>query len=315
MTAALRPTASAPVGTGAPLGRGGFSAAREDNKEASDKMMSERDYMRGGGYGGGRYPWSDWSAVKTLVVVNVAVFVLQQLLGNGFTQFLALSAPGVWHLELWRPLTYMFAHAGLSHILFNMWSLWVFGGMVERVLGKARLVQLYVFSGLIGALWWLLANWGSPALCVGASGSVFGVMAAAAMAFPNARMQLLFPPVEMRLRTLALCLALLEVVSEMADKGSNVAHLAHIGGMVGAFIFMRRLVPGFGDGVLSRLTRGWRRPRSTKKDSRLGRLDPREVDRVLDKLATSGRSSLTPEEQATLAEASRRLRGGTDDSE
>lgn len=277
--------------------------------------MSERDYMRGGGYGGGRYPWSDWSAVKTLVVANVAVFVLQQLLGDEFSQFLALSAPGVWHLELWRPLTYMFAHAGLSHILFNMWSLWVFGGMVERVLGKARLVQLYVFSGLIGALWWLLANWGSPALCVGASGSVFGVMAAAAMAFPNARMQLLFPPVEMRLRTLALCLALLEVVSEMADKGSNVAHLAHIGGMVGAFIFMRRLVPGFGDGVLSRLTRGWRRPRSTRKDSRLGRLDPREVDRVLDKLATSGRSSLTPEEQATLAEASRRLRGGTDDSE
>ena len=78
---------------------------------------------------------------------------------------------------------------------------------------------------------------------------------------------------------------------------------------------MRRLVPGFGDGVLSRLTRGWRRSRSTRKDSRLGRLDPREVDRVLDKLATSGRSSLTPEEQATLAEASRRLRGGTDDSE
>ena len=79
--------------------------------------------------------------------------------------------------------------------------------------------------------------------CVGASGALFGVMAAAAMAFPNSVISLLFPPISLRMKTFIWVYALLEIVMAF-DSHSNVAHLAHLGGMVGAFIYMRRLRRG-----------------------------------------------------------------------
>lgn len=290
-------------------------------------MMNERDYWRRDSGSGDSAPWASWSAVKTLLISNIAVFFLCNV-NNGFVDFLALSWGGMEKLQVWKPFTYMFTHVDFMHIFGNMWSLWIFGGILEPVLGKRRMIQLYVFSGLIGAATWLLANWGAPAGCIGASGSTFGIMCAAAMAYPDVKIQLLFPPVAMRLRTLAIVFGVYEIFLELGNSGyDNVAHLAHIGGMLGAFIYMRQLSPRFrlfgGNGGFSRWFSSLFKRQNTgsggtdgnanrqgmgKRSSRLGNLRSEDVDRVLDKLATSGRSSLTPEEAAILEEASRRLK-------
>ena len=282
-------------------------------------MIGERDYMRDGGRGSrDSMPWSNWSAVKTLLIINFVVFLLCNFgnAGERLRNFLALNCYGVSQFQLWRPFTYMFTHMTTWHILGNMWSLWLFGKMLENTLGKSKLFQLYIFSGLIGAGTWLLANWwGQDALCIGASGSVFGIMVAAAMMFPTAELQLLFPPIAMKLRTFAILYCVYEIYAE-AQIHDNVAHLAHLGGALGAIIFMQKLMS-------QRTKRNnpssiWLKNIFKKKNTSqqssgssgngLGELDSDEVDRVLDKLATTGRSSLTPEETALLEEASRRLR-------
>ena len=287
-------------------------------------MIDERDYMRRGQQRG-RWPWDSWSAVKLLLIINVVVWVLCNLGENGerFCYFMSLSCDGVRSLQLWKPFTYMFTHVSAWHLFVNLWALWMFGKLVEMAIGKSRMIQLYLFSGLIGAVIWLLFNWhGSPAVCIGASGATFGIMVAAAMAFPTMRVQLIFPPISMKLRTLAIVYCAYEIFAEIGTI-SNIAHLAHLGGALGAFIFMRRLfaaMPGKNPtaewlkGIFKRTVPRSRPSTSGDASSQastgngLGDLDSDEVDRVLDKLAATGRSSLTPDEKALLEEASRRLR-------
>lgn len=282
-------------------------------------MIGERDYMRSGGGGSrGSFPWSNWSAVKTLLIINIIVFLLCNLgeTGKRLTVFLSLNRYALCNYKFWGPFTYMFTHATFWHIFGNMWSLWLFGGLIENTLGKTKTFQLYLFSGLIGAGLWMLANWNEPiAICIGASGSVFGFMVAAAMAFPDVKLQLLFPPVSMKMRTFAICYCIYEIFAEWSIN-DNVAHLAHLGGALGAVIFMRSLLKSSSKRNNSSLK--WLKNIFHKKNAApsgnpssgggLGELDSDEVDRVLDKLATTGRSSLTPEETALLEEASRRLR-------
>lgn len=314
-------------------------------------MIFDRDYMRNREERG---PWAllnpNGSMVKALILANVVVFLLDMLSGRRLADLLMLHPWYVSHLQIWRLVTYQFAHGGFMHLLFNMYGLWLFGRGVEQLLGQRRFLQLYLFSGIVGAALWLLANWwgGGVAIveqnsgiwvkysyksiahldrwlvdngsrvvgvyggCVGASGALFGVMAAAAMAFPNAVISLLFPPVSMRMKTFIWVYALLEVVMAF-DSHSNVAHLAHLGGMVGAFIYMRRLRRGqqfslaewfkthFGDRS--------RRPKPSMDFPKYeGDPSSEEVDRVLEKMSRDGFESLTDAERRTLELASQRLR-------
>ena len=318
-------------------------------------MIFDRDYMRTREERG-PLGWLDpnGSMVKALILANVAVFLLDMLSNRHLTDLLLLHPWYVSHLQLWRLVTYQFAHGGFLHLLFNMYGLWLFGRGVEQVLGQRRFLQLYLFSGIVGAGLWLLANWwgGGMAViveesgamgrylyknlaqldavlkdhpdyrlvsvyggCVGASGALFGVMAAAAMAFPNSVISLLFPPISLRMKTFIWVYALLEVVMAF-DSHSNVAHLAHLGGMVGAFIYMRRLRRGEQFSVLewlkARFSGFWRRSRPHGPDMDFpkygGGPTSEEVDRVLEKMSRDGYEKLTDAEKRTLEEASQRLR-------
>ena len=294
------------------------------------------------------------SMVKALILANVVVFLLDMLTNRHLADLLLLHPWYVRQFQLWRLVTYQFAHGGFMHLLFNMYGLWLFGRGVEQLLGQRRFLQLYLFSGIVGAGLWLLANWwgGGMAViveesgamgryiyksleqldlvlkdhpdyrlvsvyggCVGASGALFGVMAAAAMAFPNAVISLLFPPISLRMKTFIWVYALLEVVMAF-DSHSNVAHLAHLGGMVGAFIYMRRLRRGQQFSVLewlkSRFSGFGRRSRRHGPDMNFPKMDggptSEEVDRVLEKMSQEGYEKLTEAEKRTLEAASQRLR-------
>ena len=315
----------------------------------------DRDYMRSREERG-PLGWMkpNGSMVKALILANVAVFLLDMLSNHALTDLLLLHPWYISHLQLWRLFSYQFAHGGFLHLLFNMYGLWLFGQGVEQLLGQRRFLQLYLFSGVVGALIWLLANWwgGGMAVivqengamgrylykslaqldvvlkehpeyrlvsvyggCVGASGALFGVMAAAAMAFPNSVISLLFPPISLKMKTFIWVYAVLEVVMAL-DKNSNVAHLAHLGGMLGAFIYMRRLRSGQQFSFLEWVKSFWdkfgKRSRRHGPDMEFPKYDggptSEEVDRVLEKMSRDGFESLTEAERRTLDEASKRLR-------
>ncbi len=275
---------------------------------------------------GRRVQYQGGSIVKPLLWANIIVFIFTSFgaMGNPLMGLLWLRAPEISRLELWRLGTYMFVHAGFGHIFFNMWGLYIFGRPLELRLGGSRFLNLYMISGLVGGIFWLLFNWeagGYPV--VGASGAVFGVMMAAAMAFPNQQIMLLFPPIPMRLKTFVFAYGTLEVILALTvAEGGGIAHIAHLGGILGGFIYMRRLTGmrgGFGN-LFGPLAAWWRRTRADKNRSGF-RMVPKdeyededeenlsaEVDRILDKIGRHGLSGLTEKEKKKLERARQRLK-------
>jgi membrane associated rhomboid family serine protease len=246
------------------------------------------------------------SLVKTLIIANCIVYLVDYLAAGRLTAVLALATGG--HLwQIWRFFTYMFCHGDIMHILMNMYCLYIFGRMVERKVGRSTFWRLYLVSGLVGGACWAIFNWGSPAYLVGASGAVFGVMAACAILYPNDYLQLLIPPMPVRVRTFVIVIAIFEIIMLYNQQG-NVAHLAHLGGMFAGFYYLRQGVMG---GRKKGKKRVRRRSPSPPDDGPRPDLqlvpDDNELDRILDKMGEYGPNSLTREERAILDAHSRRL--------
>jgi membrane associated rhomboid family serine protease len=172
---------------------------------------------------------------RALLFTNVGVFLLQQLLGPLLVQWFAL-----WPLETifepWQVVTYAFLHNDFLHILFNMFALFMFGTPLERYWGSQRYAVFYFICVLAAALTQLtvsaLEHSESPTL--GASGGIFGLLLAFAWYFPRERIMLLFPPIPLPAWLFVTIYALIEVYLGATGNQANVAHFAHLGGMVGA---------------------------------------------------------------------------------
>ena len=142
----------------------------------------------------------------------------------------------------WQLVTYGFLHstASITHILFNMFALWMFGIQLENEWGSRRFA-LYYFVCVIGAgLVQLTVTTleGSYAPTLGASGGVFGVLLAFGMMFPNQVIMLLFPPIPMKAKYFVIGYGLIEFIAGVANTGSQVAHFAHLGGMLFGFLLI-----------------------------------------------------------------------------
>jgi len=141
--------------------------------------------------------------------------------------------------HIWQLLTYGFLHAGFSHLFFNMFGLWMFGRAVEMVWGGARFLLYYLVCMVGAALCQLLTLYFSGTQMamptVGASGGLFGILLAFGMMFPNARVMLLIPPIPMTAKWLVIGYGALELFFGVTGTQSNVAHFAHLGGMVFGF--------------------------------------------------------------------------------
>lgn len=293
--------------------------------------------------GGGRHrsprltAFGGGSVIAPLIWANVIIFLFSGFgQSTAFIDLLKLHPHYIRGFQFWRFGTYMFAHGNFMHILFNMWGVYVFGRPLEARLGSARFLNLYFISGLVGGGVWLLFNLGltseavaisdgrliavsAPGGVIGASGAVFGVMMAAAMTFPNEIIVLLLPPIPMRLKTFVAVYAGIEVMMALNRGGGRIAHIAHLGGILGGFLYMRRLRQSGGVSVGWALGRWWRRWRATWRTRRfkLETGGPREeppanlsaeVDRILDKIGREGLGSLTDAERRALDHARDRLR-------
>jgi len=279
----------------------------------------------GGGGLGNRLPM--WSFNTWIIVVNIAVFVIDALLARyvgvyempvgGYMPPLATwgyfsADTAISHFQVWRFVTFQFLHANLGHIFFNMLAMYFFGSLVEQYLGSKRYLAFYLLCGVCGPIAYLFL-WATGILVtaahvpmVGASAGVFGVLIATATLAPNAMVMLLFPPIPMRLKTLAyifIGIAVFTVITGGPNAGGEAAHL---GGALAGWYLIRHVSllnmfiggnPGMGGGGA----------RVRRKGRREAKMD-QEVDRILDKVHREGLASLTPHERKVLSEQTDRQR-------
>lgn len=185
---------------------------------------------------------------RTLISVNVAMFVAQLLLGDIVTLKLALwpiqstALGGVAGFQPWQVLTYGFLHGGALHLAFNMFALYMFGGELERLWGPKRFLNLYLASVISAALAQLafssLASL-EPYPTIGASGGVFGLLLAFALYFPRRTVVLLFPPIPMPAWLFVTLYGVVELYLGVTGSEAGVAHFAHLGGMLGAWLLIQ----------------------------------------------------------------------------
>lgn len=210
------------------------------------------------------------------------------------------------HGEYWRLFSYQFLHASLGHLAFNMIALYFFGPRVERYFGHLRYLLYYLCCGVAAALFSTLlsnvdfinATWNSYSPMVGASGSIYGVMAAYAVLFPHGRVQLLFPPINLSSRQFALVglgLACAYIFFQWDNAGGEAGHM---GGMIAGFILTFFIV------LKNKLLGAHREKISTIKSTHAPTND--DIDKILDKIAEEGLDSLTEEERDILRRASSR---------
>jgi membrane associated rhomboid family serine protease len=183
-----------------------------------------------------------------LVLCTAAIFILGELmppaLQNWVLATFGLSVDGLRAGFWWQPVTHAFLHGGVFHLLFNVLALWFAGRMVERVVGGARLLALYLFSAIVGGLFQMFLSPGAPGLLIGSSGAVCGILMAFAMMFPDLQVTaLLFFVIPLRLRAKILVWGLVAITVVFWATGwqSWIGHGAHLGGFVGGFVFTRLL--------------------------------------------------------------------------
>ena len=181
----------------------------------------------------------------TLIVLNIAAFLLEMSDPNRFISVFALwpLAPAVADqptFHIWQMVTYSALHANITHLAFNMFGLYMFGRDVEQTIGRMRLATLYLASVVSGAVVQVAVALASlhSYPTIGASAGVFGLLVSYAMLFPTRRVVLLFPPIPMPAWVFAAGYGLLELFLGVSGEEADVAHFAHIGGMLGAIALL-----------------------------------------------------------------------------
>ena len=189
---------------------------------------------------------------RALLVANVAVFAAQAFADDSLITLFALwpfGTPAFTGPDApagflpWQLVTYSFLHGNGLHLLVNMLGLYMFGSEVERVLGSRRYVSYYLVSVLSAAVAQLAMSSftaGPPYPTVGASGGVFGLLLAYGMFFPRRMVMLIFPPIPMPARVFVFVYAAIELYLGVTGTQAGVAHFAHLGGMLGGFLMLRR---------------------------------------------------------------------------
>lgn len=172
--------------------------------------------------------------VKNLLIINVLVFLATMLFPN-LLNSLALFPVGSGRFQVYQVLTHMFAHAGFAHILFNMFALWSFGTILEERWGSRTFLIFYLLCGLGAAVAHMFLT-NNPA--VGASGAIMGLLGAFAFRFPNLTLFMFPIPFPVKAKYAIIFIALLDLFGGFSPTGDQIAHFAHLGGLVMGLILV-----------------------------------------------------------------------------
>lgn len=226
-------------------------------------------------YGRGGFMSNVPAAVKNIIIINVVIMVASYFREAMMIEKFALWFPASPFFEWWQPVTHLFMHGGFFHLFFNMYTLFIFGSVLERVWGPKKFLVFYFITGLGAALvhmgvQWMeyssalkavglsigdasaqavdiadqikagaerIPSWSATLFTptVGASGAIYGVLMGYTMLYPNSIMRLIFPPVALKAKWFVLIFAGLELLLGMSMPGSGIAHFAHLGGLIFGF--------------------------------------------------------------------------------
>ena len=314
------------------------------------------DYYRPSGFGGFSYfP----PVIKNLMIINGVVFVIQMLgqqvsTGTGLTfadvitkYFALIPLSGLtlntgtglthWSFYPWQLISYQFMHGGFMHIALNMFALWMFGMEIENLWGSKKFLIFYLMCGIVAGIFQLvlppLFN-ETLAPTIGASGAIFGVLVAFGMMFPNRYIYLYFF-IPVKAKYFIALFVLIEFFS-IPDVGSDVAHLAHLGGALAGFVYiMLDRKSNFSFGNIFKGSSGGNSGNSMfdslknsanvfnrhqtknvedanyyeiKDENDLKDVDQAEIDAILDKISRSGYQNLSEREKRILFEASKKMK-------
>lgn len=196
------------------------------------------------------------TVTKNLVAINILMFIATLVNENFMVTNFAMFYPASPFFKPWQILTHMFMHGGFWHIFFNMYSLLMFGSILERSLGPKKFLIFYFVTGLgavalhTGVEWMqakvFIANGIAQAYqqllitpTLGASGAIYGVLIGFAMLYPQARLILIFPPIPVKAKWLVIIFAAIELVFGINGIQGGVAHFAHLGGMLFGWLLIR----------------------------------------------------------------------------
>jgi membrane associated rhomboid family serine protease len=195
-------------------------------------------------------------AIRNIVLACTGVFLVQTLLMLfspadyvWFTREFGLVPEAVTHeFHIWQPVTYLFLHGGLLHLLFNMFFLWMFGVDIERSWGERKFYVYFFLTGIGAAFINILVKTimdphgvGSALIpTIGASGAIYGILLAAAILFPDRKMWLIPFPVTIPMKIYVLAAGAIEFFSTLGATGDNVSHVTHLGGMLVGYLYLRR---------------------------------------------------------------------------
>jgi membrane associated rhomboid family serine protease len=205
---------------------------------------------------------------KNLLVINVLAFLATYVLqrsGIDLNALLGLHVFKASNFHVYQFLTYMFLHGGFTHILFNMFALWMFGSVIERVWGPKKFLFYYIVCGVGAGIMQEMVQYGNYVLqglaayeyvnmggaqismdsyinmwtTIGASGAVYGILLAFGMIFPNERLFIIPFPFPIKAKWLIVGYIAIELFSALSGPGDGVAHMAHLGGMLFGFLLIR----------------------------------------------------------------------------
>jgi membrane associated rhomboid family serine protease len=275
------------------------------------------------------------TVTKNLLIINIlaylATVVLEQkgielALWGGLHYF---ESP---YFAVYQFLTYQFLHGSFTHLFFNMFALWMFGCVIERVWGVQKYLVYYLVCGIGAGLCQEAVQFlmGSYSLTIGASGAVYGILLAFGMTFPEERIFIFPLPIPIKAKWFVAIYAGIELFSAVSSAGDGVAHMAHLGGMLFGFLLIRywQRNPGRnfdlngGRQFFEKMKRNldphnrqhqggsMHAERTGSKQADMDynarkRQNQEEIDRILDKIRKSGYDSLTKDEKQRLFDASR----------
>ncbi len=299
------------------------------------------NYYRPGGFGFSFFP----PVIKNLLIINGVVFVLQMIM-QGITfqgvpgaylldHWFALNPIG-YNFQVWQLITYQFMHGGFTHILFNMFALWMFGIEIENMWGSNKFLIFYLMCGVAAGISQLIF----PPLfneqlapTIGASGAIFGVLIAFAMVFPN-RYIFLYFFIPIKAKYLIIGYILLELYA--VPQGGSVAHLAHLGGALAGFVYImvdKKTTFSIGN-IFRSSSNKTKKPynpfggikdalkhkdddvqearfyeiKDEGKEDKKDEITQEQIDKILDKISQSGYQNLTEKEKKILFEASKKMK-------
>jgi len=247
--------------------------------------------------------------IKTIIIANVVLYVLSWLVAGDFNRLFGLVPAKVLSERwVWQPFTYMFLHGSLLHLLFNLLAIWMFGMPLEAQWGPREFLRFYLVCGVGAGLINVALAPGSSIPVIGASGAVYGLLVAFAMAFPDAVVYLyaFFP---IKAKHMAILFGLMEFFASAANTSPGIARFAHLGGMLIGYVYLRwwwvlkskaaSLGRGIAEGRVVVAERA-KRPTRAPRRERTYEEEMEEVDRILDKILETGEQSLTAEERDVL---------------